>query len=197
MIAEAQRRFRLYTSGEDPKAVHPNLRSAIFRIAIAEGGASEYEAVKNEYLNTRSVDGKEICLQSLGRAPTPELARDFLDFLFSDQVALQDKHSGAISLASNSKTRLLLWQYLRDNWTRVHGILSSNPVVLDRLLKMCLTKFASHDVERDIATFFEGKDNRGYDRSLGVISDTIRGNANYKERDEQRVLEWLQAHGYA
>ena len=147
-------------------------------------------------MHTTSVDGKEICLQSLGRVQTPELANDFLDFVFSDQVALQDKHAGPTALAENAKTRLSLWHYLRDHWTRVHGTLSKNPVVLDRLLKRSLTKFASHEVQRDIAGFFEGKDNHAYHRSLGVIADTIRGNANYKERDESLVLEWLNSHGY-
>lgn len=62
---------------------------------------------------------------------------------------------------------------------------------------MGLNKYADHAIEQDIASFFEDKDNRGYDRSLVVISDTIKGNANYKQRDEKLVLEWLKAHGYA
>ncbi|KAI9831082.1 MAG: hypothetical protein M1826_003980 [Phylliscum demangeonii] len=198
IIQEAQRRFRLSVSGTDPSAVHPNLRSAIFRIAIAEGGSAEYEAVKAEYLHPSTVDGKEICLQSLGRVPTAELATDFLDFIFSAHVAMQDKHSGAIALAANAKVRLGLWQYLKLHWTTtVQAQLAGNSVVMDRFLKQTLTKFASHEVDRDIAEFFRGKDNRGYDRALGVISDTIRGNATYKERDEALVLEWLKAHGYA
>lgn len=78
----------------------------------------------------------------------------------------------------------------------MHAKLSGNSVVLDRFLRVSLNKFASFDVERDIAEFFKDKDNRGYDRSLGVISDTVRGNAAYKQRDEQLVAEWLEAHGY-
>ncbi len=177
--------------------MHPNLRLAIFRTVVANGGRAEYEAIKEEYLRTTTVDGKEICLQALGRVPTPDLARDFLDFIFSDKVALQDKHSGAVSLAANPKVRLTLWHYLRDNWTAVQRTLEPNPVVFARFLKMSLTKYASHDVEREIAAFFEGKDNHAYSRMLPIIADTIKGRANYRERDEKTVLEWLTAHGYA
>lgn len=173
------------------------MRLAIFRIVIAEGGRSEFEAVKNEYLHTSSVDGKEICLQALGRLQSPDLINEFLDFVFSDQVKLQDKHTGPASLAANPKARVGLWQYFKLNWEKVHGQMSENPLSLDRLLKMSLNKFASHEVERDIAEFFKGKDNRGYARTLGVIADTIRSNANYKDRDEKLVLEWLTVHGYA
>ncbi|KAI9846194.1 MAG: hypothetical protein M1837_004308 [Sclerophora amabilis] len=197
IIAEAQRRFKLYTSGEDAKAIHPNLRSAIFRTVVAESGKPAYEAVKNEYLNTTLTDGKEITLQSLGRVQTPELIEDYVNFIFSDRVAAQDIHSGGSSLSANPKARLALWHYMKANWDVVRGKVSGNTIVLDRFLKLCLSKFASHEVETDIASFFEGKDNKGYDRTLGVISDTVRGNANYKERDEKLILEWLKAHGYA
>ncbi|KAI9792331.1 MAG: hypothetical protein M1816_002556 [Peltula sp. TS41687] len=198
LISEVQRRFKLYTSGSDPKAVNPNLRLAIFRIAIAEGGRAEFEAVKNEYLHPKSVDGTEICLQALGRVQTADLTNEFLDFVFSGTaVKTQDIHTGPASLAANAKARVGVWQYFKLNWEKIHALLSSKPLILDRLLKMSLTHFASHEVERDIAEFFDGKDNRGYERTLGVIADTVRGNANYKERDEALVLEWLGANGYA
>ena len=195
-ITQAKSRFKEFTSG-NRDAIHPSLRSAIFRTVISEGDESDYHAVKQEYSQTTSIDGKEICLQSLGRAQKPALAKDFLNFLFSDKVAVQDVHSGAASLAANPKARGVLWEYIKENWDSIHKKLSGNSVVLDRFLRMSLSKFASHEVEKDIAQFFSGKDNRGYDRSLGVISDTVRGNANYRERDGKLIMEWLSAHGYA
>ena len=196
IIDEAKRRFKSYTSG-DRTAIHPSLRSAVFQTVIAEGGETEYEAVKQEYLNTTSVDGKEICLQSLGRVQSTDLVKDFLDFQFSDKVAIQDAHIGAMSLAANPKARYTLWQYIKENWDSVHKKLSGNLVVIDRFLKNSLQKFASHEVEKDIAAFFEDKDTKGYDRGLIQVSDTVKGNAKYKERDEGLILEWLKAHEYA
>ncbi|KAL9028297.1 MAG: hypothetical protein Q9196_003321 [Gyalolechia fulgens] len=195
-INEAKRRFQLYLSGER-ESIHPSLRLPVFCINVAEGGKEAYEAVKNEYSKTTSIDGKEICLQSLGRVQTPALVNDFLDFQFSDKVKVQDMHSGSVALAANPNARDTLWRYITKNWDSVHGKLAGNSVVLDRYLKNCLQNFASHEKEREIARFFEEKDTKGYDRGLMQVSDTIRGNANYKERDERLTLEWLQAHGYA
>lgn len=196
MIAEAQRRFVLYSSGEDPTAIHPNLRSAIFQIAIREGGSTEYNAVKKEWQSTTSVDGKEIALRAMGRIRDISLLPSFLNFLFSD-VASQDMHTGAMALAANSKTRHGLWEYIQKNFDPVKTRLSANMVVFDRFLKLSLQKFSDHKTEKEIAKFFEGRDNRGYDRTLGVVSDTIRSRANYRERDGEVVLEWLKVHGYA
>ncbi|KAL9596173.1 MAG: hypothetical protein Q9179_004710 [Wetmoreana sp. 5 TL-2023] len=154
--------FQRYVSGEQ-EAVHPNLRLPVFQINVTEGGREAYETVKQEYLKTTSIDGKEICLQALGRVQTTDLINDFMDFQFSDHVKVQDVHSGSIALAANSRARDTLWQYIKNHWDVVHGKLSGNSVVLDRYLKNSLQKFTSHEKEKDIAEFFQGKDTKGYD----------------------------------
>lgn len=196
IVAEAKRRFDLWASGKDRSAVHTNLRSAIFSLNVSEGGREQYEAVKQEYLRTDSVDGKEICLAAMGRTKDAALVNDYLDFVFSDKVAIQDMHSGAVSLAANSKMRHVLWEYIKTNWTSVEAQLSSNNVVFERFIRMGLSKFADHKTGDDIAAFFQGKKTGAYERALVIISDNIRTNASYKERDEALALEWLKAHNY-
>ncbi|KAF2793513.1 aminopeptidase-like protein [Melanomma pulvis-pyrius CBS 109.77] len=196
-VEEAQRRFDLYISGKDRDAINPSLRKAVFSIAIKNGGESAFKAVQNDYLNSTTIDGKEICLQSLGRVQTAELAQEFLSFIFSDKVAMQDKHSGTIALANNAKVRIEVWNFIRDNWdTAIHPTLSGNLVVLERFLRFGLNKFSDVAVAEDIAKFFSDKETRGYNKGLDVIDDTIRSHAKYKSRDEVVVKEWLKANGY-
>lgn len=195
-IAEAKNRFQLYTSGKDKAAIHPNLRSAIFGIAIRLGDNAEYQALKKEWHTTPSVDGKEIALRAMGRLQNIDLLPDYLDFLFTE-VATQDKHTAGMALAANPRTRAAFWEYIRDNFQTIYDTLSKNMVVLDRFLKISLQKFSSKQAEQEIAKFFEGRDNRGYDRTLGVIKDTILSRAAYKERDAEVILEWLKVNGYA
>lgn len=196
IITEAKRRFQLWASGQEG-AIHSNLRSAIFALNISEGGRNEFERVKEEFTKTDSVDGKEICLSSLGRTKNPELVQEYLDLVFSDAVAIQDMHTGAASLAANSKGRHLLWQYIKSNWPAVSERLSSNNVVIERFIRVGLVKFSDNAVAKDIKTFFQDKDTGAYDRALVIVADSIRTNARYKEREERLLLEWFQAHGYA
>lgn len=197
VIKEAQRQFAAYTTGTR-SAIHPSLRSAVFRIAVTEGGQSAYDAILAEYHATTSIDGKEICLTALGRVQTPELARAYLAFLFSPAVAVQDVHSGGAALAANAKARNVLWEFIQAEWdTKVFPTLSANMVVLERFLRISLTKFASYDVEQEMAKFFGAKDQRGFDRGVSVVRDTVKGNAKYKERDLETVRAWIRAHGYA
>lgn len=196
VVEEANKRFEAFTKGGDKKAIHPSLRAAVFKIAVKTGGQSAYEAVKAEYLNTNSIDGKEIALSSLGRVQTPALAKDYLSWAFSGAVATQDLHTPAAALAINSKVRLAVWEYIKENWSDLRSRLGGNMVVLERFLRMSLRKFASNDIEKDIENFFKDKDNSGYDRGLAVVSDTIKGNARYRANDVEIIREWLSAHGY-
>ena len=197
VVSEARRRFDLWATGEDKRAVHTNLRSAIFNINVSEGGYREYDAVKKEYLQTDSVDGKEICLAALGRTKEPALVKDYLDFVFSDEVAIQDIHSGAVALAANTDARYLLWEYMKTNWASVEARLSSNNVVFERFIRMGLSKFVDHNICEELTDFFKSKDTGAYKRALVIVLDSIRTNASYKERDEVPVLEWLRTNGYA
>lgn len=131
----------------------------------------------------------------MGQVQTPQLAQAYLDFGFSE-VAVQDLHTVGASLGNNSKVRQVVWEYTKANWPAIEEKLGANKVVIERYLRMSLQKFADERVEADIAKFFEGKDTGGYDRGLAVVSDTIKGNAKYRERDLEVVREWLKAHGY-
>ena len=196
IVTEAKRRFGLFAEG-GVDALHPNLRSSVFRVVVSTGGRKEYETLQKEFEKITSVDGKEIILQSLGQTTESELAKEYLDFLFSPEVAIQDVHSGASSLAANPKVRYTLWKYIQTNWdAMVCPKLSSNVVVLDRFLRLTLTTFTKEDIAQEINTFFKEKDNTGYDRALGVVADSIRSNAAYRERDSGILGEWLSAHGY-
>ncbi len=106
-------------------------------------------------------------------------------------------HTGAMALGANPRTRRALWKYIQENFDTIKEKLGKNMVVLDRFLRLSLIKFNDVEAEKEIAAFFKDKDNRGYDRTLAVVSDTILGKAKYKERDGKVILEWFKEHRYA
>jgi aminopeptidase N len=195
IVSEGQKKFAAWKSG-DEKAIHPNLRNVIFNLAVAHGGQEEYDAIKAEFKKTTSVDGKEICLQALGRSKEPNHAWDLLDFVTSEEVAAQDAHSGAAAVSNNNDTRFVFWEYTQQNWDRIFKRLSVTGVLIDRWIKMSLPKFSDLEIRDQIDKFFKDKETGQFSRSLVIAHDSITGNAKYKERDEPQLLEWLKAHGY-
>lgn len=133
----------------------------------------------------------------MGRIQSLELVSDYIDFLMSGKVAVQDIHSGCASLGVNLKARPVQWDYIKANWQTLRtGKIGSNNIVLGRILQGALTHFSSHEAHADISNFFADKDTTGIDRGLNVVLDTIKGAASYKARDEALILEWLDAHKY-
>ncbi|KAM5441604.1 hypothetical protein MferCBS31731_003285 [Microsporum ferrugineum] len=195
-VNEAKRRFDAWASG-DQNAINTNLRSAVFSINVGEGGRREYDQLVKEFETNTSIDGKEICLGALSRTTDPALIKEFLEFLFSPKVSAQDVHTGGAGLAANPKGRYLMWDFIKANWNRIEEKLGSNKVLLQRFVRLSLIKYADHAVEQDIAKFFADKDQDGYDRALVIAADTIKSNADYREREEKAILEWLSANGYA
>lgn len=196
IIGEGMKKFNAWKTGEQ-NAIHQNLRGVIFNLSIANGGKEEYDAVKQEYKNTTSVDGKEICLQALGRTKDASLATDLLEFVSSEEVPTQDAHSGIAAVSANNTTRIIGWEFTKTQWDRLQNRIGQNKIVLDRWIKLGLTQFSDHKIKSEVDEFFKDKDTTAYNRSLVVVGDSITANANYKERDEAVLLEWLQAHGYA
>lgn len=196
IVSEGQKKYTAWKSGDD-KAIHQNLRSVIFNLAVANGGQEEYDTIKAEFKKTTSADGREICIQALGRSKDPTRAWDLLDFVTSEEVAPQDAHGGIVAISNNNDTRFVGWEFTKQNWDRVFKRLSVTGVVIDRWIKMGLPKFSDLEIRDQIDEFFKDKQTGQFSRSLVVVHDTITGNAKYKERDELQLLEWLKAHGYA
>jgi aminopeptidase N len=195
VVTEARKRFDAFASG-DNKAIHPSLRSTVYKIGVKNGGKPAHDTVKNEYLVTTSIDGREIALQSLGKVQTAELAREYLQFGFSNKVAIQDVHSVGVSLANNSEVRGEVWRYTKANWDMIRERLGCKMVVLERFVRLSLQEFASFEIGNDIEGFFETKDNIGYDRALAVVGDTIKSNARYRDSNAETTREWLLDYGY-
>ncbi|KAI1269415.1 peptidase family M1 [Xylariaceae sp. FL1019] len=182
----------------------PNLRSVVYRTAIKTKPAEAISALKKEWYNGTSIDGKEVCLTSLGHTRDLDLVeKSLLPFLFdtsppapaSESVPSGDMHSLGSVLAANSATRNLQWRYMQENWEKLTTKMA-NPVVLDRFVKMSLNKFTDAKYVDEIDAFFKDKDTSSFDRTLEQVKDAIRGRAAYRSRDAEGIKEWLAANGY-
>ena len=123
IMTEANRQFNAFMSPspENPtlSAVHPSLRRSVFKLACTTDSVGVYPKIQEYYLHTTSIDGKEMCLISLGRVQTTDLARQFFIFLLSPEVATQDIHSGATALGANKpEIRQELWNCIKEYWTQ-------------------------------------------------------------------------------
>ncbi|KAK4674907.1 hypothetical protein QC764_503000 [Podospora pseudoanserina] len=199
-------RWSAYQANPEQSPIPANLRAPVYHSAIVTDPANAVAALKKEWYTTPAIDGKEICLQALGRTTDVEVIKKvLLPFLFNssppaaaaDSIPGADMHILSGMFAGNRAARPLMWAYIRDNWDEFTGKLAGNPILVDRMINVSLPKFNDLETLKEIEAFFAGKDTKGFDRTLEQVKDKIRGRAAYKTRDAEGVKQWLVSNGYA
>lgn len=197
-LETAKSKFAQWKAG-DKAAIHPSLRSAVFRAALKSEGQDledAYDTIFQQVVDRPAVDSAEIALGALGKVSDKKFIDRGLSYILGPEVPKQDTHSIAGSLAANAPSRWATWEYMQANWPAIREKFSSNMVVLDRLVKLTLQNFSSMKAHDQIQAFYADKDNHGYDRSLGQVLDTIKAKAQWLERDGEVVKGWLQANSF-
>jgi hypothetical protein len=198
------KRFNAWAESPGSDAIHPNLRTAIYRIAVKKDPARAVEVLKKEWYNTKSIDGKTICLGALASVKDESIIQEnLLPFCFnksppapaSDSVPAADMHVIGVNFATNDVARTVQWKYLRDNWDACVSKLG-NPIVVDRFIQVSLPGFTDLAVLDEMDAFFADKDTKSFDRTLETVKDKIRGRAAYRARDSEGLRMWLTENGY-
>ncbi|RUS32673.1 ERAP1-like C-terminal domain-containing protein [Jimgerdemannia flammicorona] len=94
-VTEAKRRFWKLVRDDDAEVLHPNLRRAVYGIALRNSdgdGSEEYDAILKLYEDpTLSPEQKMTALHGLGLVQTPELFRRTIELSLDDKrVRRQD-----------------------------------------------------------------------------------------------------------
>jgi hypothetical protein len=188
---------------EDPEKnpIHPNLRVSVWRSAVDKDPARAVEILKKEWFNTKSIDGKLLCLSVLGLVKDTNLLKsEVIPFNFnksppSNAVPSADMHVLCGSLSNNYVGRPIQWEYMKNNWDAIVAKIG-NPIVVDRFVNSSLSRFTDVAVVEEIDLFFQDKDTTAFNRTLQTVKDKIRGRAAYLARDKDVLREWLSTNGY-
>ena len=191
----AKEMFRKFLDG-DYSAIHPNLRSSIFAMALRDGGEKEWDALLARYHSAPTADERNTCLRSLGRAKDPKLIKKTLDLALGGQVKMQDVYMPIGGLGSTSEGIERRWDWMCTNWDELVEKLPPSMTMLSSVVSICAAGFTSEEQLGKVEKFFDGKDKKGFDRSLQQSMDSIRAKASWLQRDGEDVQGWLKSNGY-
>jgi aminopeptidase N len=198
---EAYKRFNAWVEDPEKNPIHPNLRVSVWRSAVDKDPARAVEILKKEWFNTKSIDGKLLCLSVLGLVKDTNLLKsEVIPFNFnksppSNAVPSADMHVLCGSLSNNYIGRPIQWEYMKNNWDAIVAKIG-NPIVVDRFVNSSLSRFTDVAVVEEIDLFFQDKDTTAFNRTLQTVKDKIRGRAAYLARDKDVLREWLSTNGY-
>lgn len=192
---EAVARFDAWAADREASPLHASLRAPVWRAAVRREGARAVEVLQREWRTTTSIDGKLLCLQALSATEDADMLRRAVVPFNLDAVPAADIHALAAGLGDNPAARPLQWEHLKRTWAACRAKMS-NPIVMDRFIRVALGGFTDARSVDDLDAFFADKDTSAFNRTLATVRDKIRARAAYKARDAAALREWLGANGY-
>ena len=195
ILSAAREMFDKYKQG-DYSAIHPNIRSSVFAMAVRDGDESDWQALFDRFGSADTADERNTCLRSLGRTTSPELIKKTLGLALSGDVKTQDIYMPIGGLGSTSRGIEERWKWLTTNWDAINEKLPPTMNMLSSVVSMCCAPFTQKGQMKEVERFFASKDKKGFNRSLEQSLDSISAKSNWLQRDEKNVAEWLKAKGY-
>ncbi|KAL7413267.1 putative AAP1-alanine/arginine aminopeptidase [Mrakia frigida] len=183
--------FEKFSAG-DEEAIHPDLRTSIFRFAVAHGGKSSYDKIKEVYSNPPNPAVKIACMGALTRSTEPALIEATLAMLTNKEaVKDQDFMYFLSGLSANVKSRRVLWTWFKANFDMVYTRFEGASLTLSRLIKFqsALSSQADYD---DVKAFFATKDTSKFTMSLAQTLESIEASTRWVEKDKKAVEAWLE-----
>lgn len=157
----------------------------------------EFESMIQEVRSPSTIDSREITLGALGNISNRDFASELLAYILDEEVIpTMDAHFLAVNLTRNAKIRHDFWNFFKAKYDRLHALMSTNMVVLDRFIKLTLCNYQSPEMADEVEQFFSDKDVRGFERALKQVLDQIQINATWYDRDHQKVSDWLSKNGF-
>lgn len=191
VMAEARSRFDCYL--QDPEALDPNLRAAVYRMVVANGGKRCYDEMIDLYRLGATSEEKNRCLRALGSAKDQHLLRHALEFAFSSEVRSQDAMYVIAGVAGNPMGRDIAWKFLQEHWQelkdRYHGGAIS---LFSRIIGMVTSQFTDEAHACEIEEFFRSHDASGAERTIRQSLERVRWNARFLASSREEAGQWLE-----
>ncbi|KAJ1658321.1 hypothetical protein IWQ61_002423 [Dispira simplex] len=194
VVAEAQRRFKAFFEDQDDKALFPDARSAVFAIAIKNGGPKELDYVTRYYEETTVSDQKMLALSSMGWITDESLIPRVLDYIISDKVRNQDIHVVLMTLGANPATRYQAWEFIKVNWAMFEERYKASMLYFGAIAKAVSSEFVTASMADKVDEFFKTKDISRIDRAVNQTLEKIRLVSAWVARDKNEVAQWLEEH---
>ncbi|KAF9883397.1 Aminopeptidase 2 mitochondrial [Aspergillus nanangensis] len=195
VIKAAQDMFERFAAG-DSTAIHPNIRGSVFSIVLKNGGPKEYNVVLDRFRNAPTSDEKTTALRCLGAAEDPALIQQTLGLATGDEVKNQDIYMPLSGLRGSTAGINARWAWIKENWDAIYKRLPPGLGMLGTVVQLSTASFCTEAQLKDVQTFFESKDTKGFDRAVEQSLDAIRAKVNWVQRDGDDVKTWLKSNSY-
>ncbi len=187
VVDEALRQFKDMKRPED---VEPDLRGVVYGTAVRHGSEDEFNKLLAMHNATTNSEERTTIAAALTGFKQPKLAKRALALITTDTVRLQDAGYWIAYSFMNRHSKLLTWQWLKDNWDWLSENLSSD-MSYSRYPLYAARPFSDLEFLKEYRKFFQGVTTPSLERSIRQGIETVEWQADWRRRDASDLKQYF------
>jgi len=192
-IEEARNRFNDFIDNKNDAALGPDIRAAVYTLAVASGGEAEYEKLLKIYFENPLAEEQRRCLLAIGSAKSGELSVRTLSMILEGRIKAQDIATAAMAVVSASPdSKQLAWDWVKKHWPEIIKKFGDSLFVFSGFVGSVTSSFNTHEQATEIEEFFKANPTPQAERTIKQSVEKIRAAAEWVKRDGKVTEEWLQ-----
>ncbi|OGJ01507.1 hypothetical protein A3G53_00120 [Candidatus Nomurabacteria bacterium RIFCSPLOWO2_12_FULL_44_11] len=187
IIKEAKNKWKASLLG---KHISPDIRSSIYALVTASGGAKEYGIMIKKYKKETLHEEKNRIGGALGYFKDPKILARACRFAVSKEVRPQDLGGIISSVGGNPAGRDIWLQFIKNNWKMLVARYGDGGHMLARLVK-AISGSAEEKHFRQFKKFFKTHPAPGASRAIAQVLERLEGNILWLKRDKKIIEKFL------
>lgn len=189
-IDEALKRFKLAGNVEKLKA---DQRSVIAIAVVRYGSAKDYDQLMTEYVDSPNPDVQQAIAVALCSVRDEKLARKLINWGLKEGGAVrpQDISHFYAFLMRNYYTRDLAWQWLVDNWGRLHKMFAAGKY-MEYFIWYTSGPLSTPEWQARFNEFFKPKESEvALQRNIQIAYSEIDARVAWRKRENAKLKQFF------
>lgn len=190
VLKELKGRFDHYLKTGDDSKIPADLIRIAFSTATKHGGREEWEFAKKIVDNPPTPSAKSAAITAMASTQDLDLINETLDYM-TNKARDQDVVYFISGIASNFKTRRLMFEFFTKNYDAIYTRFAGN-TMLKYIVSSAISSLSTEADYQAVEKFFSDKDISKYNLALAQSQEGIRAKITWLERSTGNIRTWLQ-----
>ncbi|XP_014211540.1 glutamyl aminopeptidase [Copidosoma floridanum] len=186
--------FKTWINNEKDVRPHPDIRDLVYYYGMnSVGGEQEWNVMFERFTKENNAAEKVKLMKGLAGIRSNWILKKYINLAMDENyIRSQDALNCLSSISNNPEGRLLVWDWVRENWQLLVTRYTLNDRYLGQLIPAITRKFSTTIKLNEMHSFFEKYPEAGAGASYRVQAlETVETNIAWLERNSNQINEWL------
>lgn len=187
--------YRQWMENPHHNPIHPNLKNTVYCVAIAFGGAEEWDFAWRMFKNATLASEASRLRAAMGCTKLPWLLNRYLEYtLDSTKIRKQDAISTIQYVARNVVGMPLAWNFVRARWAQIFKQYGKGSFSFTNLVNGITRRFSTEFELQELKKFKEENLNVGFGSATLALEQAIEkttANIKWVTENKAHVLKWF------